>query len=231
MPNPVPVNVDGGLDSLQNSVTNSVTCSLGDTLHVHVAKYSSNITDPTALSGLGGTWIKVGSTSVASVFALSSWLGYGVSGTGPITINCAAAATRTMWIVDKIPNTPNTAGAVGTAVTGSNSGGGANTGSVTLGTLTDANSIAYGCVLGHAPGNITVGTGYSLVKNQQDPGDGFETMTQYRVNVTLFDASGMDDFNLFVAYEVKYGGAPPPADSPPLIDLAHTAQYQNLISQ
>jgi hypothetical protein len=195
------------LSSAQSPSTASVTVASGDEIMLLVAKYVTNLADPTSISGLGGTWVKVDSVPASPTsFSVSLWHGYNLTpGSGAITITNAATSTRTAWIVDKVSGSNDGAGSLGTPVHNSATGGGANTLTITIGALADANSVCYAGYLGHNPGHLVL-VGYTMLGNEQDTGDGFEIATGYLLDATSVTGTGLDDPSMGIAVEIKAAG-------------------------
>lgn len=192
----------GAANNTANPVTASIVIVAGDIVLVSESSYSGADAAATAMSFGGatpGTFVKLGEDATAN-FRQTLWLGYGCAGTGTITIT-KATCEKTAWMVNNATNTVNSSAAVGTAVTQNTIGGSP---SVSIAALQDANSVAYGSVLGHDGGGaVVVGSSFSQVQRQDQAGPNYGELTETRTNVTTVNASGCGNQGIIIGVEIK----------------------------
>jgi hypothetical protein len=184
-------------------VTASVTVAAGDVLMFSLIKYPTNIEDPSGIVFAGataGTWIKTGSNTI-SPFALSQWYCYGAAGSGTITAS-GTVSTGAIWSVEKVTGSMNTKNGIGVGVAAIGSSGTIN---LTLASLQNVKSVAFGSFLCHAStGNSVIpGVGFTELAEIPDSGSNYTLQTEYKQNTTTVDASGLVDYNIGVAVEIK----------------------------
>ena len=183
------------------NVTTSTVACYPDMMLTIGLYYGGNLSNPYGVSGCGLTWTYVtGGNIGVPYFAEYLWHGFGTPTTsGNISIGLYGR-TLGVYILDGVNNSVGTANSLGIPLTVN---GTSSSLSLTLTTLNNANSIAYGSFLGHVSSGIIAGYGFAKVNDTYQVEHGWGVMTEDQINTVTVNASNLNDYNIGLGVEIR----------------------------
>ncbi len=202
-----------GVDETDATVytTASISNTTNALVLIAIENRQSTQDEPSSLSGLGLTWVKVQTSAIGgSNRRLTVWRGMGTGTSGTITINYPATQTHCMWTVLEFTGVDtsgtNGSGAVVQSPQNKNNASPHTVISVTMSAVSSANNMTYGAFTvnnGAVTGTPASGYTEDYDLNESESGAELEIAHKLNDNAPSCTWSANSSASLGIAIEVK----------------------------